>query len=468
MNDRGQRSKGLGSHAPRSGQQRSTRRAMVAAAGVLGAVSLAACAGQSETSAPPKAAKVGGKLMWEIRMGPTYEQLAKDALPLFKQRFPDVQLEYTPKASDWIEKDLAAMAAGSGPDVLTAWSRTVRPFLSKGLALNVNPFLKDLKKADLDDFIKGQWDGYQVPNSDLRWALPTYTNVCVVFYNKGLFRKAGVPEPTANWTYDDYADRAKRLTRQDGTQQVYGGYQPSNVFIRLQNQIWGFGGTAVDPKDSTKSAVHTPQTQAALQWIYDRYWRDGSWIPFKERPTGWNWWAAIANGQLAMGEDGMQSLVNIAKIENADWDIAPVPKGPVAQQSWVEMDGWMIWKDTKSRDAAWELVKFLSGTDFMRMQAKTELLMPARISLLDEWQQTLRQQYPSLANVNLRLPRDLATKSPSPVRTFELFTCQAEAEMAMEPMIRDIIVDGKSTPSVLRDRRAEIDIAAASCGATFK
>jgi len=128
----------------------------------------------------------------------------------------------------------------------------------------------------------------------------------------------------------------------------------------------------------------------------------------------------------------------------------------------------MIWKNTKARDAAWELVKFLSGTDFMRMQARIELLMPARLSLLDEWQQVLRQQYPSLANVNLRLPRDLATKSPSPVRVFELFTCQTETEMALDPMIREVIVDGKSTPSIFRDRRGEIDTAAASCGATFK
>ncbi len=164
----------------------------------------------------------------------------------------------------------------------------------------------------------------------------------------------------------------------------------------------------------------------------------------------------------------MQSLVNMAKIENGDWDIAPMPKGPAAQQSWVEMDGWMIWKDTKARDAAWELVKFLSGTDFMRMQARIELLMPARLSLLDEWQQGLRRQYPTLANVNLRLPRDLATKSPSPVRVFELFTCQAEAEMALDPMVREVIVEGKSTPSILRDRRGEIDRAASSCGATFK
>jgi multiple sugar transport system substrate-binding protein len=453
-----------------SRERRQSRRAWLGQAAALGPVVLAACGvGTGAGSAgAPKSAKVAGKLQWEIRTGPTYEQLAKEALPLFKERQPDIQVDFNPKAGDWMAADVASMAGGTGPDVLTAWSRTVRPFLSKGLALNVNPLLKDLKKADLDDFIKGQWDGYQVPNTDLRWALPTYTNVCVLFYSKGVFRKAGVPEPTANWTYDDYANAAKRLTSQQGDQKIYGGYQPSNVWIRLQNQIWGFGGTGVDPKDSTKSTLQTPQTQAALQWVYDRYWRDGSWIPFKERVSGWNWWAEIVNGKLAMGEDGMQSLVNMAQINNSDWDIAPIPKGPMQQKSWVEMDGWMIWKGTKSPDAAWELVKFLSGPDFMRMQARIELLMPARLSLLDEWQQGLRQRYPTLANVNLKLPRDLATKSPSPVRTFELFTCQSEAEMALDPTVKDVIVDGKSTPSVFRDRRDEVDRAANSCGATFK
>src|SRR5688572_21383187 len=113
-----------------------TRRSL--AAGALGAATLAACGEGGATQAPPKASKVTGKLTWEIRTGPTYEQLAKEGLALFKERNPDVQVEYTPKAGDWIEKDVASMAAGSGPDVLTAWSRTVRPFLSKGLALNIN------------------------------------------------------------------------------------------------------------------------------------------------------------------------------------------------------------------------------------------------------------------------------------------------------------------------------------------
>ena len=95
--------------------QHITRRAFAAAgsrgAVTLGAATLAACAGAGagQSGAPPKSSKVTGKVQWEIRMGPTYEQLAKEALPLFKERNPDIQVEYTPKANDWIEKDVAGI-----------------------------------------------------------------------------------------------------------------------------------------------------------------------------------------------------------------------------------------------------------------------------------------------------------------------------------------------------------------------
>src|SRR6266542_2149122 len=289
-----------------------TRRLLMArtTAGAMATPALAACGafGQSSGGAATTAVEASGKVLWEIRAEPQADQLAKDALPLFRERFPRVEVEYFPKAGDWVDKDLSTMSAGSGPDVLQAWDHFLWLYASRGATLNVNDLLRDYRKADVDDFIKGHWDSMEIPNSKLRFAMPGTTNIGIVFFNRGVFRRAGVPEPTPNWTYDEYADKAKRLTRMEGDRQVFGVYHPTSEGaggVRTQNHIWAFGGNWVDPKDITKLAAHQPPAQQGLEWLHDRYWRDNSWIQVKQRPAPWQWWNTLGNGGIAMAEDGV-------------------------------------------------------------------------------------------------------------------------------------------------------------------
>ncbi|TNJ65983.1 extracellular solute-binding protein [Paenibacillus hemerocallicola] len=61
------------------------------------------------------------------------------------------------------------------------------------------------------------------------YALPIVNNTAVLYYNKDLFDKFGVPYPTDGMTWDQAIDLAKRLYRSDGGVQYYGmrgGIQP--------------------------------------------------------------------------------------------------------------------------------------------------------------------------------------------------------------------------------------------------
>ena len=74
--------------------------------------------------------------------------------------------------------------------------------------------------------------------------MPTYINTGVLYYNKNTFRKAGVKEPDATWTYTEYAEASKRLARNEGGRQVYGNHHPLGTF-RTQSTLWAFGGYKV-------------------------------------------------------------------------------------------------------------------------------------------------------------------------------------------------------------------------------
>jgi len=451
------------------------RRLMGAAAAISGGLAATACGAGGIGGSGPAAGGSGGtaaeapaKLLWAIRSGPTYEDLAKQGIALFKQKFPKVEVEYTDgTASGWQDKLLTTWASGSGADVFQAWDDNFWRFYANGAVVNINDLLKDYKKADLDDFVKGQWNGYQIPGTNIRFGVPTYINTGVLYFNRNTFRKAGVKEPDATWTYNEYADASKRLTRNEGGRQVYGNSHPRGKG-RTENTLWAFGGNFVDPNDFKKSAVTQPESLQALEWFADRYQKDVSWLPPKQYPTGFTFWQGLGDGLIAMAEDGMHALKDVARVEGMEFDIAPIPKGPKQRMSWITTDGWGIWSGTKAKPQAWELLKFLGSAEWFKLQSRIELLIPSRISLLDDWIQVIRSKFPVLEKVNLKAVKDQLTASPPVVRTWPQFLCAADANKIIGDTLNEICTEGTQKATVFRDRKDLLDQAAVGCGLQIK
>ena len=71
-------------------------------------------------------------------------------------------------------------------------------------------------------------------------------NLCVA-YNKKVFKDAGVPEPTAGWTWDDFVAIARQLT--DPAKGIFGTGWPADggedCVWRIYPMIWDLGGDIV-------------------------------------------------------------------------------------------------------------------------------------------------------------------------------------------------------------------------------
>src|SRR5690606_34734876 len=62
-------------------------------------------------------------------------------------------------------------------------------------------------------------------SGDMLGALPRDISNVVLFYNRDLFAKAGIPEPRAGWNWDDFVETAQKLTvdaDQDGAPERFG------------------------------------------------------------------------------------------------------------------------------------------------------------------------------------------------------------------------------------------------------
>jgi multiple sugar transport system substrate-binding protein len=95
-----------------------------------------------------------------------------------------------------------------------------------------------------------------------------------------------------------------------------------------------------------------------------------------------------------MVEDGSWALKDILAGANFRVGVAPFPAGPVRRVTLATTDGFGIYAGTRHPDAAWELLKFLTSSEYGRAMARANFLQPARASLVDEWIDFIREEFP--------------------------------------------------------------------------
>jgi multiple sugar transport system substrate-binding protein len=111
---------------------------------------------------------------------------------------------------------------------------------------------------------------------------------------------------------------------------------------------------------------------------------------------------ALITERVAMVEDGSWALKDILSEADFRVGVAPFPAGPVRRVTLATTDGFGIYAGTKYPEAAWELLKFLIGKDYGRAMARANFLQPARASLVGEWIEYIREEFPEKAgNVDI-------------------------------------------------------------------
>ena len=196
---------GGGAQGQRSGGGRgATRRHLVGIGGALAASALGALPGADGSTAPQAQNTRAFRLLIQVRGTAGYEDLTRWGFDEFKKKYPNATLD-TMRDEGNVEKTIATMVAGEGPDIMHAWGHVMWQMAAKGQLYNHNDLIRDWKPADIQDFADFQWKGFVIPTTNFRFGLPLYINMMVLYVNKSLFAKRGQKKPTADWNHDDYA-----------------------------------------------------------------------------------------------------------------------------------------------------------------------------------------------------------------------------------------------------------------------
>jgi multiple sugar transport system substrate-binding protein len=262
----------------------------------------------------------------------------------------------------------------------------------------LGPYVQqDLDQATIDEWDPAQYKALSTRDG-LQFGLPKYHGALALYYNKDLFDKYGVDYPDDTWDHDDYQAAMKSLTRDqngNGQTDLWGSLLDVS-WERIQVHVNGWGGHFVDPDDPAACRMADPEALAAMEWLRSRMWDDqvmATPLDVQNMETR----QAFASGRVAMVEDGSWALKDILAGSSFRVGVAPFPAGPVRRVTLATTDGFGIYAGTKHPEAAWELVKFLIGKEYGLAMARANFLQPARASLVDQWVEFVREEFPEKA-----------------------------------------------------------------------
>lgn len=305
-----------------------------------------------------------------------YEQLIND----FEAANPDVIVEliHIPSAGDYEQNLATLIAAGAAPDVFFINNISLPGFAAQGAFMPLEQFASE---EFLSDFFPGHLDAFR--HGGELMALPRDISNMVLFYNQDLFAEAGVAEPTAGWSFDDFMAAAQALTQDtdgDGNVDQFGfGY--STFYLFWQPWVWSNGGSFF----SADHSEFTLNQGAGLEGL-ETYvgLRCGINVaPTAEQAAERSAASMFASGDAAMIVDGRWRVAPLLSNEAVDfnWDVALFPEGPAGSVIGVDGSGWGISSTSNAPEAAWRFIEYVSSAEAQALWTEAGIIIPSRRSV---------------------------------------------------------------------------------------
>jgi len=187
----------------------------------------------------------------------------------FMKQNPEYDVVYEPVPTNYYQKILTDIGAGTPPDVVLLDAEMVPRYVEGNFLTDLTPFLNRLVRenvpgADVNQFFPVLVNIFRSGRS--LYAIPKDTSPVGVFYNKLMFDKFGVPYPPEDgWTWEAFEETARLLSVHDET---WGFAFPSWVGVAVP--IFWAGGGEIFNEDFTQTTGYL-NSQTNVE-TYQFYW----------------------------------------------------------------------------------------------------------------------------------------------------------------------------------------------------
>jgi multiple sugar transport system permease protein len=299
------------------------------------------------------------------------------------------------------QKMIITYAAGVAPDVVMMDTTHYQFLATRGALMPLNKFFASSPGFDISEYYKPIVDSYTF--HDNIYILPRdIAPIGLIYYNKKMFKDAGLPMPDGSWTWDfkerpelkekDFQWVCKHFTKQDANgKYVQWGYAPGWPQMQADMYALQLGAPVYDNyAEPTKVQADAPLRVTAFQFAAD-FANKLHLAPSNSEAAGslmMTTQQMFVQKKIAMYQNGIWEVPNMRKMlkpgspEWFDWDICLAPAyagvdGKPVRKFTTGGSGYAVMSTTKNPDLAWKLTKFMAGPPGMIAMAKAGIAQPA-------------------------------------------------------------------------------------------
>ncbi len=341
------------------------------------------------------------------------------------------------------QKILASVVADNQPDMSQAYEAWISTLLGGDVLTDLGALDPEFKRDELKDF-------YPVFIKDSIYqgklfSLPFNKSVPVVYYNRDMFRRAGLDPDKPPRTWEDFIRICRQLTRDldgDGNPDQW-GYEFTDHATYFESLVIQNGGELYDPASSDLLFNRSPGIEA-LQYIVD--------LVKKYRAAdfylgGYQHQVDFAAQKVGMIVASCVSRTFMARQLNFDWGIAPLPAHK-KQASLVYGTNIVIFADTspEKKQVAWEFIKWFTSPENSARWALEANYVPVRKSSL------------ALPVMQKEFQENPDSRVPIDELEYAFFEPRFDQWLRIREYIGDAVKEallGKRTPAQALDKAAE-------------
>jgi multiple sugar transport system substrate-binding protein len=331
----------------------------------MAGIAAAASEGKTDRTAGPQA--TGEVTLAGWASSPTETKLLKQVIRGFEKTFPGVKVNYTPISGDFTAAMLAKFSARTPPDVMYVDSNVAPDWIKQKVLQPLDPYIakSKLKKGQ---FYPSLLSGFTGPDKKI-YGFPKDWSPLAMETNNRLLAAAGVRAPK---TWVELRAAARKL------QSKVPGGRPiclSPSWDRMLAFVYQNGGTFLNAA-KTRSTVRTTAVQRAAEWYVSLIHQGLAGTP-AQLGVGWCG-EALGKEKAAIVFEGNWVVPYMA-------DTFPDVRFTVNKMIHGKQEGnlaftvsYSMARDSKNKDAAWQLIRYLVGQPGMKTWTSKGLALPSR------------------------------------------------------------------------------------------
>ena len=263
-----------------------------------------------------------------------------------------IEMKIIPFSGD--DKLYAMMAGGQAPDVFYTNAVVRDRFAAEGHVLDLRQFIRS------DSFLTRLWPSLYESSLSLDsglYSVPNWVYTCGVYYNRKVFRDAGIPTPDSTWTWEDMKRIARRLTEDsdgDGRPDRYGIHIASHLLEIFETMNHA-------PIKRNGLYLHFSQETQEVYRDYRALLDEGIMPdPRRVQAMGMHAHQLLESGKVAMLVEAVPNT-DLFRMLSIDWGLLPLPRfGSKPPRYFRSASGGLsISAHTPNPEAAWKTLRWI-------------------------------------------------------------------------------------------------------------